>query len=212
VSREPCQSYLRHFSVVNDEMCRIESTRLVHGHHPACIEDPDRRWLPTLDKSLSRAALLSNHFDASGNARMVDVSEKPVSVRTATAMGLVIMQPSTSEMIQNHQAAKGDVLGIARIAAINAVKLTPSLIPLCHAILIDGVEVRFAFLDETTLSCEVDVRSTGRTGVEMEAMSGVAAACLTVYDMCKSVDRGIRLDSIRLLAKEGGKSGQFRSP
>lgn len=143
---------------------------------------------------------------------MVDVSEKPVTLRTATAAGSVVMQPETVAMIKNHQAAKGDVLGIARIAAINAVKLTPSLIPLCHAILIEGVEVRFTFLDETTLSCEVDVRSTGRTGVEMEAMCGVTAACLTVYDMCKSVDRGIRFNSIRLLAKDGGRSGRFSSP
>jgi cyclic pyranopterin monophosphate synthase len=143
---------------------------------------------------------------------MVDVSAKPISLRTATAAGLVIMLPETAAMIQNHRAAKGDVLGIARIAAINAVKLTPALIPLCHTILIDGVDVRFAFLDDKTLSCEVDVRSTGRTGVEMEAMSGVVAACLTVYDMCKSVDRGIQLDSIRLLAKDGGQSGRFSSP
>jgi len=112
-------------------------------------------------------------------------------------------------MIRNHTASKGDVLGIARIAAINAVKLTPSMIPLCHAILIDGVDVRFDFFDDMTLSCEVDVRSTGRTGVEMEALTGVAAACLTVYDMCKSVDRGMTIESLRLLAKDGGKSGRF---
>jgi len=152
---------------------------------------------------------MSSHFDTSGNARMVDVSAKPITVRTATAAGRVVMQQETMLMIRNHTASKGDVLGIARIAAINAVKLTPSMIPLCHAILIDGVDVRFDFFDDMTLSCEVDVRSTGRTGVEMEALTGVAAACLTVYDMCKSVDRGMTIESLRLLAKDGGKSGRF---
>ena len=140
---------------------------------------------------------------------MVDVSAKPITVRTATAAGRVVMKLETMLMIKNHTASKGDVLGIARIAAINAVKLTPSMIPLCHAILIDGVDVRFDFFDDMTLSCEVDVRSTGRTGVEMEALTGVAAACLTVYDMCKSVDRGMTIESLRLLAKDGGKSGRF---
>ena len=140
---------------------------------------------------------------------MVDVSDKPITARVATAAGKVTMKPGTLLMIQNHEASKGDVLGVARIAAIHAVKLTPSLIPLCHAIPIDAVDVMFGFTDETTLTCDVSVRSTGRTGVEMEAMSGVAAACLTVYDMCKSVDRGMTIQSIRLLAKDGGKSGRF---
>jgi len=140
---------------------------------------------------------------------MVDVSAKPITVRTATASGRVTMKPETALMIQNHAASKGDVLGIARIAAINAVKLTPSLIPLCHAIPIDAVDVAFGFTGATTLECEVTVRSTGRTGVEMEAMSGVAAACLTVYDMCKSVDREMTIQSVRLMVKDGGESGRF---
>jgi cyclic pyranopterin phosphate synthase len=140
---------------------------------------------------------------------MVDVSEKPISVRRATAEGAVTMKAETGLMIRQHTASKGDVLGVARIAAINAVKLTPMLIPLCHAIPIDAVDVAFEFENEMTLTCRVTVASTGRTGVEMEAMSGVAAACLTVYDMCKSVDRGMTIQSVRLLAKEGGKSGLF---
>jgi cyclic pyranopterin monophosphate synthase len=142
---------------------------------------------------------------------MVDVSDKPSTVRRATATGHVVMQPGTATMIRSGGAAKGDVLGIARIAAIQAVKLTPSLIPLCHTILIDGVDVEFEFSDDTTLVCTVTVRCTGRTGVEMEALTGVAAACLTVYDMCKSVDRAMTIESVRLLAKEGGKSGVFRA-
>lgn len=163
-------------------------------------------------RTYSELQELSNHFDASGNARIVDVSAKPITVRTATAAGRVSMKPETAAMIQAHAAARGDVLGVARIAAINAVKLTPSLIPLCHAIAIDAVDVGFDFLDSTTLACDVTVRSAGRTGVEMEAMSGVAAACLTVYDMCKSVDRAITIQSIRLTAKDGGKSGRFVAP
>lgn len=142
---------------------------------------------------------------------MVDVSDKPSTVRRATAQGRVVMQPQTATMIRSGAAAKGDVLGIARIAAIQAVKLTPSLIPLCHTILIDGVDVEFEFSDDTTLACTVTVRCTGRTGVEMEALTGVAAACLTVYDMCKSVDRAMTIENVRLLAKEGGKSGVFRA-
>ncbi|MGV3486647.1 MAG: cyclic pyranopterin monophosphate synthase MoaC [Planctomycetaceae bacterium] len=155
---------------------------------------------------------MSNHFDSAGNARMVDVSAKPVTVRTATAAGRIVMRAETAAMIQNHQARKGDVLGVARIAAIQAVKLTPSLIPLCHAIPVDGVDVRLTFSDDRTLDCEVEVRSTGRTGVEMEALCGVATACLTVYDMCKSVDREMTIQTIRLIAKSGGKSGSFTAP
>jgi cyclic pyranopterin phosphate synthase len=152
---------------------------------------------------------MSTHFDSAGNARMVDVSTKPDTIRTATAVGRILMKPETALMINSHGASKGDVLGVARIAAINAVKLTPALIPLCHTILIDAVDVRFSFIDATTLDCEVDVRSAGRTGVEMEALTAVAAGCLTVYDMCKSVDRGMTIATIRLLAKDGGKSGRF---
>lgn len=143
---------------------------------------------------------------------MVDVSSKQPTVRTATASGRISMKPETFAMIRSGTAVKGDVLGIARIAAIQAVKLTPSLIPLCHVIMIDGVEVQFDFDDEMTLVVEVAVMCTGKTGVEMEALSGVAAACLTVYDMCKSVDREMTILHIRLIEKTGGKSGRFVAP
>jgi len=155
---------------------------------------------------------MASHFDSSGNARMVDVSSKQPTVRTATASGRISMKPETFAMIRSGTAVKGDVLGIARIAAIQAVKLTPSLIPLCHVIMIDGVEVQFDFDDEMTLVVEVAVMCTGKTGVEMEALSGVAAACLTVYDMCKSVDREMTILHIRLIEKTGGKSGRFVAP
>ncbi len=142
------------------------------------------------------------------------MSAKPITIRMATASGRIVMLPATAEMIRQGRASKGDVLGVATIAAISAVKLTPTLVPLCHAIPIDAVDVRFSFLDEIAsecevLECQVDVRSTGRTGVEIEALAGVMNACLTVYDMCKSVDRGMRIEAVRLRSKDGGQSGRF---
>ncbi len=140
---------------------------------------------------------------------MVDVSPKPITVRTAIAGGRITMQPATNQMIRQGQAAKGDVLGVARIAAINAVKMTPALIPLCHGIPVEAVAVQFAYIDDVAVECMVEVRSTGRTGVEMEALAGVMTACLTIYDMCKSVDRGMQIENVRLLRKTGGQSGTF---
>lgn len=156
---------------------------------------------------------------------MVDVTAKPITVRTATASGNVVMQPATAAMISAGNAKKGDVLTIARIAAIAATKITPMLIPLCHSISIEAVDVRFWFEpapenDDHTqpaqpsgptaqLCCEVDVRSSGKTGVEMEALTAVMAGCLTVYDMCKSVDRAMTIQSVRVTAKSGGASGDF---
>lgn len=140
---------------------------------------------------------------------MVDVSTKPMTVRVATAQASLQMLPETSEMIRSGSAKKGDVLGIARIAAISAVKSTSTLIPLCHAIPIEGVEVEFESQGADRWVCRVTVRTTGRTGVEMEALTGATVACLTIYDMCKSVDRGMRIEQVRLLAKSGGASGDF---
>ena len=169
---------------------------------------------------------LSNHFDPAGNARMVDVTAKPITTRIATAKGSVVMRPATATMIREGTAKKGDVLTIARIAAISATKLTPMLIPLCHGISVEAVDVRFDFeadnasvplndaadAADITLCCEVDVRSSGKTGVEMEALTAVMAGCLTVYDMCKSVDRGMTIQNVRVIAKSGGASGDFFAP
>ena len=147
---------------------------------------------------------------------MVDVSGKPVTVREATARGEVTMQPSTAEMIRSGSAKKGDVLGIARLSAIQATKLTQQLIPLCHAIPIEAVRVEFGWVprEERTgtesIRCHVTVRTSAKTGVEMEAMTAVSVACLTIYDMAKSVDRGISIGPLELVAKSGGKSGEFR--
>lgn len=151
----------------------------------------------------------SSHLDDRGHPRMVDISAKPPSVRAATATGSITMAPATARMIRGGDAKKGDVLAVARLAAISATKLTPLLIPLCHAIPVEAVEVEFCFTDETTLRCDVRVRTSGKTGVEMEALTAAATACLTVYDMCKSVDRAMTIGGVRLLQKSGGVSGDF---
>ncbi len=150
-----------------------------------------------------------SHFDDSGASRMVDVSGKPVSLRTARASARVLMRRETLQRIRDRQVTKGDVLEVARLAGIQAAKRTGELIPLCHPLGIDGVEVAFSFPDDRAVAIEVTVRTTARTGVEMEALVAVAVAGLTIYDMCKSVDRGMTLTHIRLEEKTGGKSGDY---
>jgi len=152
------------------------------------------------------------HFDAEGQAHMVDVGEKSETRRIARAGGRIAMQPETLKMIQSGSAKKGDVLGVARIAAIQAAKRAPDLIPLCHPIALTRVAVEFEVREaESAIDCIVTAETVGRTGVEMEALTAVAAALLTIYDMCKAVDRGMRMDDIRLLEKQGGKSGLWRA-
>jgi cyclic pyranopterin monophosphate synthase len=154
---------------------------------------------------------LLTHFDRAGNAAMVDVSDKPVTGRTATARARVVMQAETLALIQNGAARKGDVLGVARLAGIMAAKRTPELIPLCHPLPITAVSVDLApDLAGPAVEIEATVRTTAQTGVEMEALTAVSVAALTVYDMCKSADRGMRIEAIRVVHKAGGKSGEFR--
>lgn len=148
------------------------------------------------------------HMDESGRPRMVDITEKPDTHRQAVARGLVRMQPSTLELIRKGQMAKGDVLSVAQLAGTMAAKQTPNLIPLCHPILIGDIRIEFDIDDkESTVAITVTVESTGKTGVEMEAMTATAVAALTIYDMCKAVDRGMKIENIRLIRKSGGKSG-----
>ena len=150
------------------------------------------------------------HFDASGNARMVNVSEKGETVRQATAAGSITMSRQAYEMIRQGTVKKGDVLGVARIAGIMAAKKVDQLIPLCHPLAITGVDIAFSFNDaQCTIDVEATVSITGRTGVEMEALTAVSTAALTVYDMCKAVDKTMVISNIRLLRKSGGKSGVF---
>ena len=151
-----------------------------------------------------------NHFDPDGNPHMVDVGAKPMTDRTAIASGIVSMKPSTLQLIRDRQIGKGDVLQVARLAGIMASKRTPDLIPLCHPIRLNSAELEFEFVGDETLRAIATCRATDRTGVEMEAMTSVAVALLTVYDMCKSVDRGMVVSEVCLEQKSGGKSGEFR--
>jgi cyclic pyranopterin phosphate synthase len=150
------------------------------------------------------------HFDADGQAHMVDVGEKSETHRVAVAAGRIRMQPATFEMVRSGSAKKGDVLGIARIAAIQAAKRTSELIPLCHPIPLTRVAVEFdPDQAASTVACTVTAETVGRTGVEMEALTAASVALLTIYDMCKAVDRGMAIEAVRLLEKKGGKSGHW---
>jgi cyclic pyranopterin phosphate synthase len=151
-----------------------------------------------------------SHFDCSGASRMVDVGDKPVTRRTARASGCVRMAADTLARIRDKQLAKGDVLEVARLAGIMAAKRTGEIIPLCHPLPLESVTVDFIFPDETTLGIQAVAQVDGKTGVEMEALTAVGVAALTVYDMCKSVDRGIVIAQIQLEEKSGGRSGLWR--
>jgi cyclic pyranopterin phosphate synthase len=152
------------------------------------------------------------HFDAGGRAHMVDVGAKAVTTREAVAEGRIRMRPETLALIRAGGHSKGDVLGVARIAGIMAAKKTAELVPLCHPLPLTAVEVAFETRDgpPAEVVCTARVRCSGRTGVEMEALTTVQVALLTIYDMCKAVDRGMTMDGVRLMAKSGGKSGDWR--
>lgn len=148
------------------------------------------------------------HMDEAGRPRMVDVTKKPDTQREAVAKGTVRMQAATLDLLKKGKLAKGDVLAVAKLAGIMAAKQTPSLIPLCHPVLIGDVRIDFT-LDEKNSAVEITatVESVGKTGVEMEALTATTVTALTIYDMCKAVDRGIKIENIRLVSKSGGKSG-----
>jgi cyclic pyranopterin phosphate synthase len=153
-----------------------------------------------------------SHFDEAGASRMVDVSGKAETLREARASGLVRMRPETRALIADRGLAKGDVLEVARLAGIMAAKRTDELIPLCHSVPLDSVEVAFALDadDAGVVRVEATARCVGRTGVEMEALTAVSVAALTIYDMCKAVDREMVIERVRLDEKRGGRSGEFR--
>jgi cyclic pyranopterin phosphate synthase len=153
------------------------------------------------------------HFDGDGNAVMVDVSDKDETERTATARARVLLQPATVALIRAGGVAKGDVLAVAQLAGIMGAKRTPDLIPLCHPLPLSAVSVRLGLDDEgNAIDITATCRTRGRTGVEMEALTAAAVAALTVYDMCKAVDRGMRITDLRLVHKAGGRSGTFEAP
>ena len=149
------------------------------------------------------------HFDAAGRPHMVDVSAKPATAREATARGRVRLSPATVALVAVGRVGKGDVIGIAELAGIMGAKQTSALIPLCHPLALSAVEVRVTLADPG-LRVEATARTTGPTGVEMEALTAVAAACLTIYDMLKAAERGIAIEAIELVAKSGGRSGNWR--
>ncbi len=151
------------------------------------------------------------HFNAAGEAHMVDVGDKDITVREGVAEGRIFMEPSTLEKIMAGDHKKGDVLGIARVAGIMGAKKTPDLVPLCHPIMITSVDVELtAEPDNNAVYCKAVVRCKGNTGVEMETLTAVQVALLTIYDMCKAVDRGMMITDVGLLSKSGGKSGSWR--
>ena len=153
------------------------------------------------------------HFDERGSARMVDVSAKAETHRVAVATGRIRMRPETLERIRSGEASKGDVLAVARVAAIQGAKRTSDLVPLCHPVALTSVAVDFALDGQASaVECRATVECTARTGVEMEALTAVQVALLTIYDMCKATDRGMTMEAIRLLEKRGGKSGTWRAP
>lgn len=153
-----------------------------------------------------------SHLNEKGEARMVDVSEKPQTARSATARARIRMQPVTLQLIRNQAIVKGDVLSTARIAGIMAAKRTSDLIPLCHPLPIDGVDLQIRLQEPDMAIITATVQTVWRTGVEMEALTAVSAAALTIYDMCKAVDRGMIIEQILLLEKSGGRSGHFQRP
>ena len=148
------------------------------------------------------------HMDASGRPRMVDVTGKPDTNREAVAKGTVRMQAPTLDLLRKGKMSKGDVLAVAQLAGIMAAKQTPNLIPLCHPVLIGDIKIEFSLNEKnSTVDITTTVRSTGKTGVEMEALTATAVTALTIYDMCKAVDRSLQIENIRLIKKSGGKSG-----
>jgi cyclic pyranopterin phosphate synthase len=149
------------------------------------------------------------HFDEAGNARMVDVGDKAETKRIAVASGRIRMLPETVALIREGRASKGDVLGVAQVAGIMAAKKTSDIIPMCHPLMLTKVDVRFE-VGEDTVEIRAEVHTRGQTGVEMEALTAVGAAALTIYDMVKAVDRGMTIEDIRLESKEGGRSGEWK--
>ena len=151
------------------------------------------------------------HFNQSGEAHMVDIADKDVTARRAVAAGRIVMQAETLALIQQGKHKKGDVLGVARIAGIMATKRTADLVPMCHPLALTHVAVEFEVdTENSAVECTVTAETSGKTGVEMEALTGVQVSLLTIYDMCKAVDRGMVISDVRLLEKSGGKSGHWQ--
>ena len=188
-------------------MARARTAKAAIDGKPAAETRRPRRR-PAVAKSADNQHF--THFDAHGQAHMVDVAGKDVTKRVARASGRIEMRAATLAMVRAGDAKKGDVLGIARVAAIMAAKRTADMIPLCHPLPLTRVAVEFALDDAgPAIRIEVTAETLGRTGVEMEALAAVSAGLLTIYDMCKAVDRGMRIEGVRLMEKSGGRSGHY---
>jgi len=177
--------------------------------NPSAGSSSSRESFETPGEPLGAEASQLTHVDALGHAKMVDVGEKSETVRLATAASRIAMTTAAAAAIRRNALTKGDAIAVARIAAIGAVKQTSSLIPLCHPLWVDGVEVQCEWVDETVLEWRVTVKSTGKTGVEMEALTGATVAALTIYDMGKAIDRSMEITSVKLLEKSGGSRGDY---
>ena len=189
------------------EACWL-SYKSTAGPHVAGSHEQD-----PMTPSPPAASATLTHFDAAGEAHMVDVGDKAATQRVAVATGRIVMRPATLDLIASGTAKKGDVLGIARIAAIQGAKRTADLIPLCHPVAITKITIDLAVeLATSSVRCTATVACTGQTGVEMEALTAVQVGLLTIYDMCKAVDRGMTITDVGLLEKRGGKSGTWRAP
>lgn len=175
-----------------------------------CLADTSGYDKQTLATHIGRSMSELTHFDDQGASRMVDVGGKSATRRVARASGRVVMQATTLKLVQDRSLAKGDVLEVARLAGIMAAKKTGDLIPLCHPLPLDSVQIDFTFPDESSVRIEATAAITAKTGVEMEALTAVSVAALTIYDMCKAVDKAMRIVEIQLEEKTGGKSGHFR--
>ncbi len=151
------------------------------------------------------------HFNPEGRARMVDVDEKPITTRIAVARGEISMKPETLAMVIDRGLAKGDVLGVAQVAGVMGAKKTPDIIPMCHPLLLTGIDISFQINEaESKIEIHAEVKNSGQTGVEMEALTAVSVSALTIYDMCKAVDKDMVISDICLVSKVGGKSGEYR--
>lgn len=151
------------------------------------------------------------HFNPEGRARMVDVDEKPITTRIAVARGEIFMKPETLALVKDRGLAKGDVLGVAQVAGIMGAKKTPDIIPMCHPLLLTGIDISFEINEaESKIEIQAEVKNSGQTGVEMEALTAVSISALTIYDMCKAVDKDMVISNICLVSKVGGKSGEYR--
>jgi cyclic pyranopterin phosphate synthase len=200
---DPAANLLKGFGLEQERLAQIQPENPVEVKLP--LENPVQAGQPSESAGLT-------HFNESGRARMVDVSEKDVTGRRAIARGEIRMLPETLALIREGRAKKGDVLAVAQVAGIMAAKKTSEIIPMCHPLMLTGVDLRFEYdLERSAVLIEAEAKTSGQTGVEMEALTAVSAAALTIYDMVKATDKGMQIEAIRLAHKSGGKSGIYQA-